>query len=725
MAAIIAVETGRFPYRVTADDALKFILKNTPDVEGVEGFISKLYTQGCVDARNLAIADFLPEGGSGAVPSPAEPSANGEIDLKAPAVASTEYPSSNEFKKVPILNAMGQPQQNGIFFPNESKGREIPVETRLAVAREVATPLVLEVARKAMESARVRPEDVGQVVLVTNTTFSGPGLDYEVVMQLGLPRNVARACVNYMGCAAGATGLRWAADFVQSNKTKVSLLVACETSSLHTNLNSSKNDIITHSLFGDGVAAAVIAAPDAPLGESPVADKWSKRISKNSFGAHCEGPLPLWICGFESRLLPETRYGITLATAHAGIECHLERDLPRYIIEGTKIWSDTLFRKNGITKKDIGFWTIHPGGSRIIDSTVEGIGLDPKVADCSWAVLREFGNVLSCGIFYTLRNMLDKKVIAPGSLGCAMSFAPGVSVEGMILKASGRPANLNVVAYNPEKPWHIQAPFGSFDVAEKMAAVDVREDDIVVCTYPKAGTTWVLQIVRLLLQDPNTPLNKAVAWFERDSVEVLKALPTGSPRIIKTHFLNSQLPKGMKRVYVTRNPKDLAVSYFHHARGKEDFGFMGDWNDFFGLYVDGTTIEGGDWWNHTKDAMLDVGKDENLLFLWYEDMKKDPVAAVTAIAKFLNLERSEEFLEAVAQGSSLESMKSDANANVEWSKARKGESAHLREGAAGGWRKMFTPAQERLLEQKWAQPCAEFGVTIPQEPIDVVDTIWH
>jgi hypothetical protein len=54
-----------------------------------------------------------------------------------------------------------------------------------------------------------------------------------------------------------------------------------------------------------------------------------------------------------------------------------------------------------------------------------------------------------------------------------------------------------------------------------------------------------------------------------------KALP--SPRVIPTHLPSRLYPKTVlerqcKRVYVVRNPKDVAVSFYHHRRSHKMLG---------------------------------------------------------------------------------------------------------------------------------------------------------
>ena len=89
-----------------------------------------------------------------------------------------------------------------------------------------------------------------------------------------------------------------------------------------------------------------------------------------------------------------------------------------------------------------------------------------------------------------------------------------------------------------------------------------------------------------------------------------------------------------------------------------------EWKDFFENFLKGDVSFGDyfdhvlSWWAH-KD-------DDNVLFLKYEDMKKDLPSAVAAITKFICQDISKELLEEIAHRTTFENMKEDSSANYEW-----------------------------------------------------------
>ena len=68
-----------------------------------------------------------------------------------------------------------------------------------------------------------------------------------------------------------------------------------------------------------------------------------------------------------------------------------------------------------------------------------------------------------------------------------------------------------------------------------------------------------------------------------------------SPRLIKSHLPYSTVPKGAnketqcKYIYIARNPKDVAVSFFHFKESLKAFdtGYNGPWEFLLNLFLDG------------------------------------------------------------------------------------------------------------------------------------------
>jgi alpha-pyrone synthase len=305
------------------------------------------------------------------------------------------------------------------------------ISQRMAMYREHAIPLAERVAREAIERAGVSPEEITQLVFVTSTGFTAPGIDAALIERLGLRRDTSRNPVTFMGCAAAMVALRTACDHVLARKSRMSLVVCLELSSLNATLEDDLNDVIIHSIFGDGCAAVVVGA----LPE--------KEIPKGT----------LHIVDMLTHLSEGTSDGIVLGIQDKGITCTLSRSLPDYIA-GLRPVMESFLDRNGMTAAQIGRWAIHPGGTRILGSVQKCLELSDTDIAHSWEVLGEYGNTLSCAVLFVLERMLyvtsqedladtgieltrqespsGEKASSPFTI--ALSFSPGVGVEGLLLK---------------------------------------------------------------------------------------------------------------------------------------------------------------------------------------------------------------------------------------------------------------------------------------------------
>jgi len=305
------------------------------------------------------------------------------------------------------------------LFPGDGT-YNLPVEDRLKRFKEEAVPLVTRVARQAIEEAGVELDTIEKIVVVSSTGFIGPGLDCALIENLGLKRSVDRTLIGFMGCAAAMNGFRVTNDFVrlEKNAGKHALLVCIEISSVHTTFEDNMNDAILHAIFADGCAAAVLGGKtkkETPRGALAIVDEHS------------------WLCA-------NTQDGITLAVNANGISCTLSKHLSKYIEANMDHYVQSALGKHNLALKDIDFWGVHPGGTRIIEAVERSLKLTTEQTADSWAVLAEYGNMLSPSIVYVIKRVMDrqKERLVKGEAlyrnGLAFSFSPGVGVEGILLR---------------------------------------------------------------------------------------------------------------------------------------------------------------------------------------------------------------------------------------------------------------------------------------------------
>jgi alpha-pyrone synthase len=349
-----------------------------------------------------------------------------QVAMKAPGCATIRdildrvYTNSrivSRYLAVPDFSPDQKEEDDEFFFPADGSF-SVPVQIRLEKFKEVAVPLVTDVCQRAIAQAGIQVEEIQKLVVVSSTGFLGPSLDCELIKTLKLPRSTDRSLIGFMGCAAAMNGYRVAMDFCKVNPGKYALMVCVEISSVHTTFKDSVNDAILHAIFADGAAACVLKAETVD------------KIPKGSFA----------IIDDHGHLMEGTEDGITLAINDDGISCTLSKYLPQYIAKNMGGYVDAFLGKHKLTREDMDFWAIHPGGRRIIEEAQNGLGVTEEQAADSWAVLEKYGNMLSPSVMFVLERIfarhreLRKNGEEGYNYGIAFSFSPGVGAEGILLK---------------------------------------------------------------------------------------------------------------------------------------------------------------------------------------------------------------------------------------------------------------------------------------------------
>lgn len=181
---------------------------------------------------------------------------------------------------------------------------------------------------------------------------------------------------------------------------------------------------------------------------------------------------------------------------------------------------------------------------------------------------------------------------------------------------------------------------------------NARDDDIILATNPKCGTTWLKALAftitnrsrysfvdhPLLTRHPHEVVPFIEIPLSKDEfTNVIDTL--ASPRLVATHMPFSLLPKsivGCRIVYICREPKDAFVAGWHFANRIDEFGGDGiDLDDAFNMFCEGFWAM-GPFWDHCLEYWKEsVERPDRVLFLKYGDMMLEPVKYVRKLATFL------------------------------------------------------------------------------------------
>uniref|UniRef100_UPI00358F3A07 sulfotransferase 1C2-like isoform X2 n=1 Tax=Myxine glutinosa TaxID=7769 RepID=UPI00358F3A07 len=198
------------------------------------------------------------------------------------------------------------------------------------------------------------------------------------------------------------------------------------------------------------------------------------------------------------------------------------------------------------------------------------------------------------------------------------------------------------------------------------------------------------------------PDDTFIASYPKSAVETINNLP--SPRDINihspiSHISKSILEKKCKVICVLRNPKDVAVSYYHFHTFNNMLPNPGTWSEFLQNFMIGK-VGFSSWFDHVK-GWWSLRKQPNIFFLFYEAMKKDLGYEAGRLASFLGRDLSPEAMKNLVEQLSFNSMKAnmdDKFPNVA-SPAGFSFKQFLRKGQVGDWKNHFTVAQNEVMDQ--------------------------
>lgn len=279
-----------------------------------------------------------------------------------------------------------------------------------------------------------------------------------------------------------------------------------------------------------------------------------------------------------------------------------------------------------------------------------------------------------------------------------------------------------------------------------------RPDDIILSTYPKCGTTWAQHILVLIFRQGEPMISPmqffaAAPFLELAGAEGSENMPR--PGAIKVHLPYHLTPRSdsAKYIYISRNPKDCCVSYFHHMKDSPIHLFNGTFDEFFEYFISGN-IDFGDYFDHLLGWYAHKN-DPNVLFMTYEEMKENHEGSVLKMASFVDdklyaepLRNDPQKLKNILKYSSFNYMKKTVNegmeemfdmsrehllqsdmppqlkkmfASVPIPSADSNEPKSVnfvRKGIVGDWRNYFTKEQSRRIDEKFDERTK--GTDIPK-----------
>lgn len=263
-----------------------------------------------------------------------------------------------------------------------------------------------------------------------------------------------------------------------------------------------------------------------------------------------------------------------------------------------------------------------------------------------------------------------------------------------------------------------------------------RDNDIIICTPAKCGTTWTQMICALLIfqkTELDQPLTEHSPWLDVLVAPIDKVLEKLNAqthrRFIKTHTPLDGIPYHEKTKYICvgRDPRDAFISLKHHMENMrmEAFALMqentnrelkppapspDDPREWFRRWVTSSCSMEPDHAAHADvlyfvKSFWEYHHLPNILMLHYSDLQADLEGEMRRIAKFLDIEVAEELWPEFVAAASFDSMKSKAEylAPQVTDNVWKDTDSFFKKGINGQWQEILGDEELALYHQVMAE----------------------
>ena len=246
-------------------------------------------------------------------------------------------------------------------------------------------------------------------------------------------------------------------------------------------------------------------------------------------------------------------------------------------------------------------------------------------------------------------------------------------------------------------------------------------DDTFLVSFPRSGNTWTRFLVCNLI-NPEQPVNfinleDRIPEIYDVPDRILRRFPR--PRVIKSH--ESFDPRYRKIIYIVRDPRDVAVSYYEFQLKRRVISDRCSLKEFVPRFMESEfEPKTGCWGDHVLSWLATRQGRTNFLLLRYEDMKQNPHTEAAKIASFLGLDFTPERVARAVEQSSADRMRSlEREQATRWKETKKTrhDKPFVGKAVSGGWRSRLPQTSVAQIESAWGRIMLMLGYELETEGI--------
>ncbi len=268
-----------------------------------------------------------------------------------------------------------------------------------------------------------------------------------------------------------------------------------------------------------------------------------------------------------------------------------------------------------------------------------------------------------------------------------------------------------------------------------------RDDDIIIATYAKSGTTWVQQIIAQLLFNGEEGLEVAEMspWMDLrvppKEIKLPEVEAQTHRRFVKTHLPVDALvfSEKAKYIYIGRDGRDVLWSMYNHHTTANDVWYealndtpgrvgpaiekpVSSIRQYYHEWLDGNGYPFWPLWENVRTWWA-IRNLSNVHFIHFANLKTDMPGEIRKIAAFIETPIDEEKWESILLHCSFDYMKANATKSVPLGGAfwDGGAQSFIHKGTNGRWRDILEKDESLKYEvratEELGKECAHWLAT--------------
>lgn len=242
--------------------------------------------------------------------------------------------------------------------------------------------------------------------------------------------------------------------------------------------------------------------------------------------------------------------------------------------------------------------------------------------------------------------------------------------------------------------------------------LSVFPDDAFLVSYPRSGNTWFRFLVGNLISKDRPisfrTLERIIPDIHVNSTRYIDNIPR--PRLLKSHEYFD--PRYKKVVYIVRDPRDVAVSYYHYYRKVRVLEEGYPMDRYLRAFLTGELQTWGSWGENVASWLAARQGSDGFLLLRYEDLLDNPVQGLSKASDFLGIPSTlDDLSQSVDLSSAARMRELEKEQGDEWVtiKGSRKDVPFIGTATSGRWKAELTHDQVSAIESAWGRLMTELG----------------